>query len=194
MPTCLICHMDIGDDGKGVEKSYRCPNGHPVHETCLAEWSIHSPKCPLCDRDYDSYIMAKIKTYLEQKEKEKDESSEDKLLEQRKARIKQAAEKMVFLKQIDAITNLLEKQEYDKALEKLNIFDSQDLTKDNRHRILFLRGKTYYLKGRYDMAIGHLFKLTKEDFDFPDAFLYIGKSYEALGLSEKAKWAFDRVK
>ena len=101
---------------------------------------------------------------------------------------------MVFLKQVDAISDLLEKREYDKVLEKLNIFESQDLTKDNRHTILFLKGKTYYLKGRYDMAIGHLFKLTKENYDFPDAFLYIGKAYESLGLTEKAKWAFDRVK
>jgi len=191
MPSCLICHMDINE---GVEKSYSCPNKHPVHEGCLAEWSLHSPKCPLCDRDYDSYIMAKIKTYLEQKAKEKDLSFKDTLLEQRRAIIKQTAEKMVFLKQVDAISDLLEKQEYDKAIENLNIFESQDLTKDNRHTILFLKGKTYYLKGRYDMAIGHLFKLTKEDYDFPEAFLYIGKAYEALGLTEKAKWAFDRVK
>ena len=194
MPSCLICHMDIDNGDKDVEKSYSCPNGHPVHESCLAEWSLHSPKCPLCDRDYDSYIMAKIKDYLEQKAKEKEISLEDKLLEQRRARIKQTAKKMVFLKQVDAISDLLEKQEYDKALEKLNIFESQDLTMHNRHTILFLKGKTYYLKGRYDMAIGHLFKLTKEDFDFPEAFLYIGKAYEALGLTEKAKWAFDRAK
>ena len=44
------------------------------------------------------------------------------------------------------------------------------------------------------MAINSLFKLVKEKFDYPDAFLYLGKSYEALGLEDKAKWAYDRVK
>ena len=44
------------------------------------------------------------------------------------------------------------------------------------------------------MAIGHLFKIIKETYDFPEAFLYLGKAYQALGLTEKAKWAFERVK
>jgi hypothetical protein len=43
------------------------------------------------------------------------------------------------------------------------------------------------------MAIGHLFKLVKEKYDYPEAFLYLGKSYQELGLEDKAKWAFDRV-
>ena len=44
------------------------------------------------------------------------------------------------------------------------------------------------------MAIGHLFKLVKEEYNFPEAFLYLGKAYEKLGLTEKAKWAFERAK
>jgi hypothetical protein len=34
----------------------------------------------------------------------------------------------------------------------------------------------------------------KQKFDYPDAFLYLGKAYEELGLEEKAQWAYDRVK
>ena len=143
MPSCLICHMDISE---GVEKSYNCPNKHPVHGSCLAEWLLHSPKCPLCNIDYDSYVMAQSKAYLEQKAKERDLSLEDQLISQRIAKIEKIAEKMVFLKQVDAITDLLEKQEYDKALEKLNIFESQDLTKYNRHIILLLKGIPFFSK------------------------------------------------
>jgi hypothetical protein len=34
----------------------------------------------------------------------------------------------------------------------------------------------------------------KEKYDYPEGFLYLGKAYEALGLDDKAKWAYERVK
>ena len=58
---------------------------------------------------------------------------------------------------------------------------------------MFLKGKMNFLRGRYDMAINHLFKLVKEKFDYPDAFLFLGKAYKEIGLDDKAQWAFDRV-
>ncbi|MHA1234564.1 MAG: tetratricopeptide repeat protein, partial [Promethearchaeota archaeon] len=60
--------------------------------------------------------------------------------------------------------------------------------------ILFLKGKINYMRGRYDLAINQLFKLVKEKYDHPDGFLFLGKAYEALGLDDKAKWAYERVK
>jgi len=50
------------------------------------------------------------------------------------------------------------------------------------------------MRGRYDLAINQLFKLIKEKYDYPEGFLYLGKAYEALGLEDKAKWAYERVK
>jgi len=149
MPSCLICHMDIGDGGKDVEKSYSCPNGHPVHESCLVEWSLHSPKCPLCDKDYDSYIMAKIKAHLEQKAKEEELSLEDKLLEQRRARIKQVAEKMVFFKKPNG--NLTHKTikisfEINKGLQKLRDFAKSLENPEDIQNITFSEQKEYTQK------------------------------------------------
>lgn len=191
MPSCIICHMDINES---VEKTYNCPNQHPVHDTCLAEWLLHSPKCPLCNRDYDSYLIAKSKDFIEQKAKEKNLSVEEQMRMQKRTKIEKIAEKMVFLKQVDAIENLIEQKEYDKALEELNVFEGQNLSKDKRYTVSFLKGKTFYFKGRYDMAISHLLKVIKENYEFPEVFLYLGKSYEKLGLTEKAKWAFDSVR
>ena len=108
-------------------------------------------------------------------------------------KIKQIADKMVFLKLIDVVENNIEKKDYEAGIERLAVFDDKKLPPFKRHNIYFLRGKIHYLRGRYDLAINHLFKLVKEDFEFPDAFLYLGKSYESLGLDEKAKWAFARV-
>lgn len=191
MTSCIICHMDIDES---VEKLRECPNQHPVHETCLAEWLLYSPKCPLCDVDYDTYIIATSKKRIEQKAKEKELSVEEQMEMQRKAKIEEIAEKMVFLKQINSIENLIEKKEYDNALEELNKFESQNLSEEKRYIVLFLKGKIFYFKGRYDMAIGHLFRIIKETNEFKDAFLYLGKSYEKLGLTDKAKWAYERVK
>ncbi|MFX0057593.1 MAG: tol-pal system YbgF family protein [Candidatus Hodarchaeota archaeon] len=68
------------------------------------------------------------------------------------------------------------------------------MTTEKGRKITFLRGKINYLLGRYDLAISQLFKLVKEKYDYQDGFLYLGKAYEALGLSDKAKWAYERVK
>jgi predicted Zn-dependent protease len=65
---------------------------------------------------------------------------------------------------------------------------------EKSRRILFLKGKINYLKGRYDLAINQLFKLVKDKYDYPEGFFYLGKAYEALGLVDKAKWAYERVK
>jgi tetratricopeptide (TPR) repeat protein len=92
-----------------------------------------------------------------------------------------------------SIEELIEKKEYDIAIEKLAVYSERNLSDYERNKILFLKGKIYYFKERYDMAISNLFRLVKEKFDYPDAFLYLGKAYQELGLEDKAKWAFERV-
>ena len=70
----------------------------------------------------------------------------------------------------------------------------ENSTEERNLNTLFLLGKANYLKGRYDLSINFLFKLVKSSYDYPDGFLYLGKAYEKLGLHDKAKWAFERIK
>lgn len=191
MPSCIICHTKID---KSIEKAYECPSGHPAHETCLSEWILHSDNCPLCNKKYDNYIILRCNAYLAKKKEQKEGTLEERTKKQKMAKIEKIASKIVFSKLIGIIDNLIEKQEFDSALEKLTALEGAELSKNNDHFLLFLKGKTFFLKGRYDMAIGYLFKLVKDEYDFPEAFLYLGKAYEKLGLTEKAKWAFERAK
>ena len=191
MPSCIICHTDI-DESK--ENTYKCPNDHLVHEFCLSEWIPHSENCPHCEIKYDSYIISKCKNFLEKKSKEKEVSLKDQWKQQKASKIEKVAEKIAFLKFVENIEGLIEKEEYDTALIKLDSINIEILSEGNNQMAIFLNGKIFYFKGRYDMAIGHLFKLVKQRFDYPEAFLYLGKSYQKLGLMDKAQWAFDRAK
>jgi tetratricopeptide (TPR) repeat protein len=185
---CLICHLEI----KPSEEYYRCQNEHPAHSDCLKEWFKHSKKCPLCRDAYNKSIVKKFESYLSREE----DKVREELIKQQKEReiqkIKAIGEKMVFLKFIKTVENLITLEKFEEALEILKTIDS-DISTDNGQMIIFLKGKINYLHGRYDLAINYLFKLVKKKFDFPQAFFYLGKSYEKLGLDEKAKWAFERV-
>ena len=183
MLNCIICHMEIVE-GKDILR--QCSNEHPVHDECLKEWLIHSPTCPLCNAPYSHDIIDQSKDYLKEKEKVK-------INKERKGKIEEIAEKMVYLKLHSIFDELVEQKHYDMALDKLEAINDNNLSVSERQESLFLKGKIFYLKGRFDMAISHLFKLVKERYDFPDAFLYLGKSYQKLGLEDKANWAFDRV-
>ncbi|MHA1689908.1 MAG: RING finger domain-containing protein [Promethearchaeota archaeon] len=191
MTNCIICHKEIKKSLNGVIK---CPNGHPIHDNCFKEWIVHSKNCPLCHEPYPPEILAKYEGYLKQLEKERLE--EEKRVAQEKAakKIEVITEKIHFLKFIEALEFMIEKKQYNSALAMLNGYDENHLSKDQKQKLLFLRGKINYFRERYDLAIGSLFKLVKENFNYPKAFYYLGKAYEALGLVDKAKWAFDRVK
>jgi len=167
---------------------------HPAHESCLSEWILHSSNCPLCSKKYDSYIIGRCKAYLAKKEEQEEGTLEERLLKQKTSKIEKIAKKILFHKRVSAAEDLIDAQEYEGALDLLFDLESAGLFKEKLQYLLFLKGKTFFLKGRYDMAIGHLFKLVKEEYDFPEAFLYLGKAYEKLGLTEKAKWAFERAK
>ncbi len=183
MLNCIICHMEIVE-GKDILR--KCANDHPVHDECLKEWLLHSPNCPLCNASYSQEIIDQSKNYLKEKKK-------DKISKEREVKIEEIAEKMVYLKLYSIFDELIESKNYDVALDKLDAINTSNLPVPQKQEILFLKGKIFYLKGKYDMAIGHLFKLVKEKYDYPEAFLYLGKSYQNLGLEDKANWAFDRV-
>ncbi|MFW9929163.1 MAG: tetratricopeptide repeat protein, partial [Candidatus Thorarchaeota archaeon] len=98
------------------------------------------------------------------------------------------------LKFLETIDELIRIEEYEYALSRLDMYDDYPLTDPKGQQILFLKGKINYLQGKFDLAINFLFKLVKAKYDFPEGFLLLGKSYEALGLKDKAQWAFERVK
>lgn len=187
---CIICHMKIMEE---IDQEEKCPNGHPVHGDCLKEWLSHSPQCPLCSTKYPQSIINKYQGYLDEKDEQQKEELEKQKKQEEEAKIDKVAEKLVFLKFVNEVENLVEEQKFDKALELVNQYSTEGIPIYKERTLLFLEGKINYFRERYDLAISSLFKLVKKKFDYPDAFLYLGKAYEALGLDDKAKWAFDRV-
>lgn len=190
MATCIICHLDIIES---VDSFHECPNGHPTHTDCLKEWLLHSSNCPLCREPYSSQVIEDFKDFIQQKEQEKQETLESELNQEKIKQIEKIAEKMIFLKFVESIEVLMDAKEYEYALSRLDLHDNDTNSNQKSQNIMFLRGKINFLRGRYDMAVSLLTKLVKKKYDYPEGFLYLGKSYEALGLKDQAKWAYDRV-
>ena len=191
MATCIICHMGIIE---GVDSSQNCPNGHLAHTDCLKEWLLHSSNCPLCREPYPDQVIDQFKEFINQKETEKQAAIDNELKQEEIKKIEQIASKITFLKFLESIKILINEQEFEYALSRLELHNNGGASIQKKHDILFLTGKINYLRGRYDLAISQLFKLVKEKYDYPEGFLYLGKAYEALGLEDKAKWAYERVK
>ncbi len=190
MVTCIICHLGIIE---GVDSIQDCPNGHSVHSDCLKEWLLHSPNCPLCRGPYSKEVLDSFKDFIKLREDEKLKTLDNELKEEEKKKMEVVASKMTFLKFIESIDILVNEQEYDYALSRLELHEDANLLNKKDRDVLFLKGKINYLRGRYDLAINQLFKLVKEKYNYPDGFLFLGKAYEALGLDDKAKWAYERV-
>ena len=188
---CIICHLGIID---GIDSSQDCPNGHLAHTDCLKEWLIHSSNCPLCRQPYSKQVLKQFKQYIEQKESEKQAAIEREKKQEDIRKMEQVASKITFMKFLESIEILIKEKEYDYALSRLDLHNNGSSSIEELQNILFLKGKINYLKGRFDLAINQLFKLVKEKYDYPEGFLYLGKAYEALGLKDKAKWAYERVK
>jgi predicted Zn-dependent protease len=191
MPTCIVCHLEIEEN---PDTLFKCTNGHPIHRSCLAEWLLHSQNCPLCTEPYSQIVINQFQDHLEQKEQEKQAVIDAEKKKEDLRKMEELTNNILFLKLIEDIEELIEDQQYEAAIDKLlelyeeGSFDARD------QKVLFLLGKANFLKGRFDLTINFLFKLVKQNFDYPDGFLYLGKAYEKLGLDDKAKWAFDRVK
>lgn len=191
MPSCIICHLNINEY---TDSFKACKNLHLVHKTCLSEWLMHSKNCPLCNEPYAQSLIDEFEEYKEKREKEKQIALEKEQQEESIRKVKEVANKIVFLKYIENIKTLIERENYNEAIDKLLDYFNENAIDDNNLKILFLLGKTNYLKGRFDLAINFLFKLVKIRFDYPDGFLYLGKAYEKLGLKDKAQWAYERIK
>ncbi|MFX1312772.1 MAG: RING finger domain-containing protein [Promethearchaeota archaeon] len=191
MPSCIICHLQINES---YDSFFECINGHPIHKKCLAEWLLHSQICPLCNDPYPLNVLERFKGFMEEKEKEKQDALLEKLRKESEEKVKKVTNKIAFLKFIDSIEHLIDDENYNVAIDLLMNSYNEDSIDDKNLKILFLLGKVNFLRGRYDLAINFLFKLVKLKFDYLDAFYYLGMSYEALGMTDKANWAYERVK
>ena len=190
MASCIICHLGIIE---GVDSARVCPNGHPAHTDCLKEWLLHSSDCPLCREPYSNEVLDKFKDFIKLRENEKLATLDNELRIEELDKMEKVVSKMSFLKFVESIDILINEQEYDYALSRIELNEDSNISNGNEHNTLFLKGKINYMRGRYDLAISQLFKLVKEKYNYPDGFLYLGKAYEALGLDDKAKWAYERV-
>ena len=191
MVSCIICHMGIIE---GVDSSHNCPNEHPAHSDCLKEWIVFSSNCPLCSEPYSSEVLDKFNDFIKLRGDEKQSLLDNELKVEELKKMEVVASKMSFLKFVESIEILINEQEYDYALSRLDLHNNGSNSIQKGQDILFLKGKINYMRGRYDLAINQLFKLVKEKYDHPEGFLFLGKAYEALGLDGKAKWAYERVK
>ncbi len=191
MTTCIICHLGIIE---GLHSSQDCPNGHLAHMDCLKEWLLHSSNCPLCREPYPDRIIAQFKDFIDQKETEKLVSIEKEAKQEDVKKMEQVASKIIFMKFLESIEILIKEGEFEYALSRLDLHNNGSTSIQMGQDILFLKGKINFMRGRFDLAINQLFKLVKEKYDHPEGFLYLGKAYEALGLDDKAKWAYERVK
>ncbi len=190
MPTCIICHEKIEiEEGSNI-KSYTCPNGHQVHRKCLEEWLVHSQVCPLCTEKYDSNTISEFTDYFNKIEAQKEQEKQIKVDIELEKVFSSIADDIILLEKLELPRKLIKQKEFKKALEKLFV-----LIDDNGQNldVLFLIGKAFYLDKQFALAVNHLMKLVKKDFKYPQGFYYLGKTYQALGLDDKAKWAFDRV-
>jgi len=191
MPSCIVCHLTVDE----ISHSYfECDNGHPIHYHCLADWLLHSKNCPLCSDPYPDSVLAKFQDFIKEKEKEKQEAIDQELENEANVKMEAVTKKIIFLKFIETVEHLIDGKKYDDAIELLMESYNDRSSDESNLKILFLLGMANYLRGRYDLAINFLFKLVKLNFDYPDGFLFLGKSYEALGMKEKADWAYQRIK
>ena len=191
MPSCIVCHLTVDE----ISHSYfECDNGHPIHYHCLADWLLHSKNCPLCSDPYPDSVLAKFQDFIKEKEKEKQEAIDQELENEANEKMEAVTKKIIFLKFIETVEHLIDGKKYDDAIELLMESYNDRSSDESNLKILFLLGMANYLRGRYDLAINFLFKLVKLNFDYPDGFLFLGKSYEALGMKEKADWAYQRIK
>jgi tetratricopeptide (TPR) repeat protein len=179
---------------EGIDKKQSCPNGHPAHHDCLQEWLVQSQKCPLCNEAYPMEVLIQFQGYIQQREEERLSELHNSIKLEEQQKIEKLAEQMVFKKFEESINVLIDQGEYDYAISRIEFHDNGIQSSERSRKLLFLRGKINYLRGRFDLAINQLFKLVKDKYDYPDGFFYLGKAYEALGLVDKAKWAYERVK
>jgi tetratricopeptide (TPR) repeat protein len=183
--SCIVCHTKILVDTSDTKEDgnyVACNNGHYLHiEPCLKMWLLNSENCPVCNSKYLDEISRKYS---------KKSQIDDILSSDEPHDEEEVEEYAVVIDKLNRAKMLLLEQKYPASLNIL--FDILDHDDPDNNDAKFLLGKTYFLSGRFDLSVSTLMRLVKRLYDYPMAFYYLGKNFEALGLDEKALWAYER--
>ena len=198
--SCVVCHNKISLNPH-AEIAYMsqmlnyavCNNGHIVHiEPCLKFWLLQSKTCPVCNTEYDPLLLANFQSFIDETKKQEAERKQNEAaIAQSLADIRSSEKNTDVIDKLSRAKKLIEEKKYPAALNVL--FDLLDNNDPNNMNALFLIGKAQFFNLRYDLAISNLMKVVKNKFEFPFAFYYLGKSFQEVGLPDKAKWAFERA-
>ncbi|TFG20807.1 MAG: hypothetical protein EU530_01980 [Promethearchaeota archaeon] len=183
--SCIVCHTKIlvTPHEKRENMNYViCSNGHCLHiDPCLKMWLLNSESCPVCNTRYSPDIL---ETYSKK-------SQIDEILTPNEPHNEQEVEEcIVVIDKLNRAKKLLLEQKFTASLNIL--FDVLDHDDPNNVDAKFLLGKVYFLSGRFDLSINTLMRLIKTYYNYPLAFYYLGKSFESVGLDDKALWAYQR--
>ena len=183
--SCIVCHTKIlvdSSDNKEDVNYVACGNGHYLHkEPCLKMWLLTSETCPVCNTKYPEETL---------KKHAKKSQIDDILTPDEPHNEQEIEECMVIIDKLNRAKKLLLEQKFTASLNI--IFDVLDHDDPNNVDAKFLLGKVYFHNGRFDLSINTLMRLVKRNYDYPLAFYYLGKSFESIGLDDKALWAYQR--
>lgn len=173
----------------------KCLSDHFIHiNPCLEQWILSSKNCPVCSNQYPDSLLQEMEGFVKStQEMEKKQIEKEKaqiVFDQIVSDLKKQEQKTEIIIKIDYAKHLISEGKFVESLRLLfEIVDNHD---PGNKEVMFLIGKVRYLEERFDLSISNYMKLVKLDHDYPFAFYYLGKSYEQLGLKDKAIWAFER--
>ncbi|MHA1730603.1 MAG: hypothetical protein ACTSU5_01600 [Promethearchaeota archaeon] len=189
-PLCSICHQPVGNP----QNMATCPNGHPVHGVpCLKKWYTSNGfrgVCPVCSEQYDPAFYG---PWFEQVKEEhtnrlKQEEMERKLAEYGNIQ-RQVEAKDKLRRDLEEVEGALKRRDFKGVVDlAYEVLDEHP----NQPDALFLLGKAFYKMGKLALAVNNLMKLVKVEHNYPLGFYMLAKTYEKLGMGDKAKWALDR--
>jgi tetratricopeptide (TPR) repeat protein len=175
-----------------------CPNGHLIHRDCLKMWLLKQKDCPVCHTPYEGHIISIFDEFIAQYKKDQELKLElqKKAAEDAKKAAEEAKKDPEFEEAIRRVNKMISEQNYTGAMNLL--WDLHDTKYKNEkdpihHRILMELGKLYILIEKHSLAITQLMKLVRLDYNYPFAFFYLGKAYDAMGQPDRAVWAFERA-
>jgi len=201
---CVICYSPIiiGQFGQGsvIERDYvGCPSGHIVHRNCLKQWILKNKTCPVCHSPYDLNVINIFNSYIEQMKKDQqDAEAKKQMLVEQQSQLKKDFPRIdpEIEDKFTRSERLFKEGNNTAAMNILwDIIDTNSPNpKDPAHlRALLELSKIYSTQGQHALAVTQLMKIVKADFKYPLGFYFLGINYEALGLPDKAKWAYERA-
>ncbi|MCP4760556.1 MAG: hypothetical protein GY870_02170 [archaeon] len=199
--SCVICYQEVSVNSSGeinpanhineAANYTKCPNSHPVHlEPCLKQWLLSADKCPVCNTAYHPDVLAMFKGFIDAAKAEEEHKKQEEIAAAERETQQMFERDPVIEDKLIRANRLIESRNFSSALNIL--FDVLDNDDSKNRDAMFLIGKAHFHNNKFDLAVSNLMKLVKIEFSYPLGFYYLGKSFESIGLGEKAKWAYDR--